>query len=158
GRSGRPADLRDGPGSSQRQEDQERVGRRRRGGVRPVEHRADAVIREFDIAVLTHDIPQRHQLSFVTSAEKKHKGPAPCNPEPAPLSRSSLPSGDYQAQLRPLFSQRFTWAWKVRTVIRRHRYMIRFLLSAGFGGWSGNDDRPSLRRTSRRELEKQQLQ
>ena len=43
GRGGRPADLRGDPGRGQRREDQERAERRRRGGVRPVEHRADAV-------------------------------------------------------------------------------------------------------------------
>ena len=40
---GRQGDLREDPGRRQRQEDQERDQRRRRGGVRAVEHRADVV-------------------------------------------------------------------------------------------------------------------
>ena len=39
----RPRDLRGDPRRRQRQEDQERAARRRRGRVRAVEHRADAV-------------------------------------------------------------------------------------------------------------------
>ena len=42
-----PADFRGDSGGGERQEDQERVERRRRGGVRPVEHRADVVKKEW---------------------------------------------------------------------------------------------------------------
>ena len=47
GGGGRPADLRGDPGRGERQEDQERDQRRRRGGVRAVEHRADAMSQRF---------------------------------------------------------------------------------------------------------------
>ena len=57
GRGGRPADLRGDPGGRQRREDQERDQRRRRGGVRPVVDRADAVrtvSRSLKVAPLPH--------------------------------------------------------------------------------------------------------